>query len=143
MLILNPELVRFVGAQLTGVTAVAVERSATKLIEDHDEIGPFVTFVDVPQQRTRLKIVQSLSGGDLPGNLCGDSGLLEVWTSPNASQASRLKLAATAMIIDVRYEIGRKGAVGPAAVRIITFSVIASTGKIEPLVFTDASTGTD
>ncbi len=131
MLILNPDLVTFSGAAWAQVASVAIDRSASRLIEEHSDGGPFAVFVDTPEQRVTARVVQRLLGTDLPGPRLGDRGLVELSASPNRSQAGRVRVSFSAVITDIRIDVRPGG-----STRTVTLLAVSDDGKSEPVLVT-------
>lgn len=147
MLILNPDRVRFAGQAWPGVTAVVVDRSAERLVESWADMGPYAVLVDVAEQRVTIRVTLALSATDLPGPELGAQGLLEIWTSPTASAARRVRVAGQAVITGVRHEMGARGGAGGGAggggTRVITLAAVSDDGKLDPLFVAAAEVGPD
>jgi hypothetical protein len=141
MLILNPDRVRFQGQTWPEVRAVAVDRAAEKLIEERGDLGPYLIFSDVAEARVTIRVSQTLGTSDMLAPLPGDAGVLEWWTSPNASQAQRVRIQCDAVVTDVRHEVGSGN--GRGASRTISLLAISIDGKVDPLSTIAASTGPD
>jgi len=146
MLILNPDRVRFAGQAWPVVTAVMVDRSAERLVESWADMGPYAVLVDVAEQRVTIRVTLALSATDLPGPELGAQGLLEVWTSPTASAAQRVRVAGQAVITGVRHEMGARGVAASAAgagMRVVTLAAVSDDGKLDPLFVASAEVGPD
>lgn len=140
MLILNPASVRFKDTRLDHVSSVAVERHASRLVEEWSDAGPHAVLADCPEQRARLRIVRHLLHDDPAPPAPGDAGLLRLVTSPSAADAGRRELRAHAVLIAVAYSLagepGRKApgdAAAPAAVQTLTFALVSDDGAADPI----------
>ncbi len=148
MLILNPDRVRFDGQTWPDVLSLVVDRAATKLVEARTDQGPHTNFADVAEQRVTIRIAQVLGTSDMLSPLPGDAALLEWWTSPNASQAQRVRVQCDAVVTDVGHELGpllaaRRGKGSASALRTITLIATSSDGKVDPLSTIVANVGPD
>ena len=137
MLILNPDIVKFAGERMEGVVAVALDRRPAREIVEFDDLGPHVTFADVPEQRVEVVVRQELRAGDLGAMAPGDAGLLELWTGPGASDAGRRKLSATAVCLRIEHDLSRRA----GAARTIRFIAISSSSATDPVTIADAGAG--
>ena len=129
MLILNPDTVRFGGDLWPHVSSVVIDRAATRLVDDRTDTGPFSTFVDAPEQRITIRIVQELEATDVPGPTLAAAGEFEVLVSPNRSDAQRVRIRTQAVISDLRTDL-RKPA---SAARTITLIALSVDGKTDPI----------
>jgi hypothetical protein len=134
MLILNPRTVRFGAAAWEGVTSIAIDRLPQKHVEEWSDAGPYAVFADVPEQRTRLTVRQELTRDDLASPRPGEQASLTFCTSPTASDAARRRLAATAVVLEIRHEVSLKR----GAIRTITLAAISQDGATDPIAITDA-----
>lgn len=136
MLIVRPGSVVFDGAALAGVVRMAVERTASRELEEWQDTGPYCVFVDVPERRVRIKVEQELGAlepsqaGLWPGP--GAIGLLVVETARHAGDGDRTRLSTSAVVTDVRYAL--PGRTGPkAAVRTIELLAVSADGAVDPV----------
>ncbi len=139
MLALNPSTVTFNLRTFADVSLIALDRAAEKLIEEWSDAGPHTTFVDVAEQRTTIRIVQSISLGDLAGSqptdppALGESGNLVFFTAPSATSANRRMVTIPAVVTSVRHDLGAK-----PATRTVTLVAVSSAGGVDPVVVDDA-----
>lgn len=139
MIIVNPSGVQFGTTQLDGVMWVAVDRSATRLVREWSDEGPYARFIDAPEQHVSFMLQQEFHadlstpfvGGGAPG--VGTQAVLSILTQPNASDGAKRKLTATAVLVGVSHKVGSRG-----ATRLLKFEVVASDGVTDPVVVTDA-----
>jgi hypothetical protein len=133
MLILNPQLVRFGSATWENIAAIGIDRLPQRLVEVFGDLGPFPTFADVPEQRVRIRIVQSPARqGTAPAP--GDQAQLSFHTSPTAGDSGpRRRISMTAVVLSVEHEISLKR----GATRTIVLAAISSTGASDPIVMTN------
>ncbi|MBX3359693.1 MAG: hypothetical protein KF745_14835 [Phycisphaeraceae bacterium] len=128
MIILNPSSVTFAGRTLADTDAVLLDRTATRLAEEWSDSGPYCVLADVPEQRVQIRIVRRILRDDLAPPIPGEQGALSLVTSPNASDASRRRLAATAVVTAVSHQVSAK-----AATQTITLLVLSATGAADPV----------
>jgi hypothetical protein len=133
MLLLNPRHITFGAARWDDVIAIAIDRSPHRTVEEWSDLGPYAVLVDIPEQRTRIQVVQELARDDVTAPRPGEQATLTFYTAPTPSDAGRRKVSATAVILDVRHELSlRKG-----AIRTVTLAAVSS-GSADPVSITDA-----
>ncbi len=132
MLILNPARVRFAGAAWEDVTRIAIDREAARPIAEWGDAGPHVVLADVPEQRVRITIERQLVRDGMDGPRPGESGELTFYASPAGSEAGRVRVRATGVVIAVTHELsGRKG-----AIRTVELLAVSSDGAADPVAVT-------
>jgi hypothetical protein len=135
MLILNPHQVTFGATRLDAISSIKIDRLPRMTIEEWTDLGPYAALADVAEQRIRIRIVQTISRGDLLTLLPGAQGTLAFHAAPNRSDVGRRKISLTAVILACEHELsGSRG-----ATRAITFAAI-SDGAADPITITDAPT---
>ena len=134
MLVLNPRLVTFGGESWEDVAAVSIDRVAARLVEEWSDAGPHAVFVDAPERRVTVRVVQE-PAGDAPGApLPGDSGELVVFTAPGAGDAGRKRVSCGAVVTRVEHEVSlRRG-----SVRTVTLAAVSADGAADPIAVEDA-----
>lgn len=137
MLLLHPRLVRFGPASWDHITAVAIDRSAHRTVEDWTDLGPYAAHADVPEQSVRIRITQELEEGDPGSPRPGEQATLTLCTAPTLGDAGRRRLTATAVILDVAHDLALKR----GALRVITLAAISPDGSTDPIQITDATDG--
>lgn len=136
MLLLNPRTAKFGDMRWTEITAIAIDRTPRRRVEEWSDEGPYAVFADVPEQRVRIVITQELVQSDTDPPIPGAQDTLIFYTSPAPADSARKKVSATAVILDVRHELSLK----KGAVRTITLAAV-SDGASDPITITDASSG--
>lgn len=133
MLVLNPRLVTFDQQSWQNVTAVSIDRTATKETVEWSDMGPHVALADVPEQRVTIKVIQSLDADDLDATKPADAGSLTLHTSPAASDAGRKRISAQVVVTKVEHEISLKR----GAVRTVTMVAVSPDGQADPILVED------
>jgi hypothetical protein len=136
MLLLNPRTVRFGQATWENISAAIIDRAPHKTIEEWSDSGPYATFADCPEQRTRITILQELNSEDVTAPRPGDSATLTLYTSPGADRG-RKKVSCAAVVLAVIHELSLK----KGALRTIQLAAISPDGSTDPITLTDASDG--
>jgi hypothetical protein len=134
MLILNPKKVTFAGAAWPNVTALTIDRTASRLTIGHTDAGPHPTFADAPEQRTGIKVMVELDQGDVNAPRPGDQGTLTFVTSPTPTDAARRRVTLTGVITNVTHELSTKR----GALRTIDLIAISTNAAADPISVTDA-----
>lgn len=114
MLILTPETVTLGPVTLDRVVAFTVDRTASVMVENWSDLGPFQVYADATEQRVVFTIVQELSESRDGWLRPGDLTSLSVRFAPSGGdQGRRTLMCASAVVDSVRHELGR-GAAGGA-----------------------------
>jgi hypothetical protein len=137
MLLLNPSTVRFGTTNLPNITAIAIDRTPRRRVEDWSDLGPYATIADVPEQRIRIHLTQELTESDAAPPTPGQQATLSFYTAPARADSARKKFTATAVILEVKHEISQKR----GATRTIVLAAISEGGTTDPIAVTDASNG--
>lgn len=132
MLLLNPRSVTFGSATWGGVTSVVIDRDGSRVIADQGDEGPYTVYADVSEQTVRVRVVQELAGDDLDDPIPGEQAALSFTTAPNSGSQSATTVSMTAVVTDVKYEIGRRGT--PS--RSVSLIAVSSDGLTDPVVVT-------
>ena len=135
MLILNPEIVRFESHAWDDVAAVAIDRAAKRLIEDHSDEGPFAAFADVPEQTVTIRVQRRLAGDDADDPALGASGELVFYLARPGADQSRKRFTITCAVTAIRCDLP---AAGKPATKTISF-IAHSEGGSDPVTTTDAA----
>lgn len=130
---INPRVVKFGTASWEGVTSIAVDRGADKVVAEVSDLGPHVVFVDVPEQRVIARVTADLLTDDLGPPRPGDSGALVFFTSPAGTDGGRKKVSMTAVVTAVRHPGGPRG-----FARVIDLIAVSSDGVADPVTIVDA-----
>ncbi|QYK47540.1 MAG: hypothetical protein KF838_12200 [Phycisphaeraceae bacterium] len=129
MLLLSPRTVSFGDSTWANVALVTIDREASRSVIAYTDTGPHPTFVDAPEQVTRIKIVQELASEDLGAPRPGEVGMFELFTSPTSTNRPRTRLAAEACVESVTHEVSLKR----GAVRTITLIALSTDGATDPI----------
>lgn len=132
MLILNPRIVRFGAIVWNDVEAITIDRTAKTVVEDFGDLGPHVTFADVPEQRVRIRIIQQPVREGVNAPRPGDQATLSFHTSLTGGDTGRRKISTTAIVTAVEHELAAPR--GPR--RTIALLAISDTGAADPITMT-------
>ena len=136
MLILNPKSVKFGAAVWDEVTAVVVDRAASRTVAEWGDLGPHAVAVDVPEQSVRVRVVRGVSAGDIDVPRPGDAATLTFYTSPAGNELRRRRVSCAAVVLGVSHELSQ----GRAA-RTVTLQAVSSDGAADPISVVDAPGG--
>ena len=149
MLFLQPKEVTFASQTWVDVSAVVVDRAASRVVREWDDTGPFVRFADVPERMVTVRVVQNITRGDLSAPALGSEGLLSFTTAPTAADAGRKRCTVNGIVTGVTYDLGRAGggtrfggalsAMGMSATRTITIVATSVNTQLDPVVLTDVN----
>jgi len=127
MIVLRPDEVRFGTSVWEKVARVSVDRLSSQRVEEFDDLGPHVVFVDVGKQRAVIRVTQEIDGDDIGGPIPGDlEGLSFVGSS--GSDARRVKVVADAVVESVLNKVSDYG-----STRVITLIAVSSDGSVDPI----------
>lgn len=131
MLVSSPKAVRYADLFLENVESIVVERSAHRIIEEWADGGAHAVFVDVPQQRTSVKLVRRLAPGEQPEPrfVPGLSGVLGFFDGPGGSDASLTEVNIRCVLTGVRYETFAE----PTR-QVLTMLAVAESADADPVV---------
>lgn len=137
MLVLNPRVVKFGAEVWRDVTAVIVDRSASREAVEWSDGGPHAVLADVPEQRVEIRIVQEVSRDDVDAPRPGEQGQMVFYTSPMSTDAARRKVSATAVVLEAGHELSlRRG-----ALRTVRLIAVSADGSADPITVEDAAGG--
>ncbi len=128
MLILNPQQVTFDGVDWREVESIAVDRLGHRLVQEWSDEGPWMVFVDVPEQRLRVVLRQRVDEGALSSPTPGDAGLLRFEAARSSSDAGRVSVEMEATIGEVRHDLTRNG-----GVRSMVLWAVSVDGATDPV----------
>ena len=130
---LAPERVELLGLSLEGVSAVAVDRRAARVVTEWGDLGAHAVMADVPEQRVTVRIVRRVSGADggmFAGVITpGAMGELLFTAAAGAGDGGRRRVSADVVVTAVEHELreGRGGA------QTITCVAVSADGAADPV----------
>lgn len=149
MLFVQPREVMFGSQKWEDVTAVTVDRVATRVVREWDDTGPHLRFVDVPDRMVTVRVMQHLGRGDLTAPALGSESTLTFVTAPTASDVGRRRVTVTGVVTGVTHALSQSGFArfsggagrlgGVSATRTITLIATSVSGSVEPVVISDES----
>jgi hypothetical protein len=128
----HPRTVRFGSLVWDDVIAVAIDRSAHRLVEEWSDAGPYAAFADVPEQRVTIQVVQQVGAEDLAAPRPADQAVLTFDTAPTAAESARRRVTATAVVTAVAHDLSQKR----GATRTITLVAVSPDGAADPIAIT-------
>lgn len=133
MLFLNPQRVTIGSLVLDNVQSIAVDREARRLVEEWTDLGRYAAFADVPEQRTRIRLLRALTRSEATPLRPGDQALLRFRVASGASAAGVRELAATVVVTAVDHTLSAR----QGAVQRIEALAISPDGGADPITETD------
>lgn len=127
MIVLRPDEVRFGGSLWEGVARVSVDRLSVSTVDEWDEIGPHLVFVDVAKQRAVIRVSQEISGDDFSGPIPGELALFSFYGS-SGSDADRRRVYTDAVVESVLNKVSDYG-----SSRVITLIAVSNNGSVDPI----------
>lgn len=109
MIVQNPGMVRFGSFAWESVPLVAVERVGTRVIEEHDDRGPFAAFVDVAEQSVNIRVQRTVAADDLDEPALGMAGELVFFAAPPTDERRRRRITISCVVVGIRVEPGTGG----------------------------------
>lgn len=95
---------------LPGVTHVAVDRRATRLVVEHGPLGPHAAFVDAPEQRVDLALTRRIQPGE-PAHAAlrpGAQGVLSFTARAATGDLGGAQVSAAVVLASVEHSIDAK-----------------------------------
>ena len=134
MLILNPRVVRFGGRVWEDVSAVVVDRQATRAVTEWSDLGPHAVLVDAPEQTVTVRVVQQVARDDVGTPVPGELAELSFFTAPAGGDTPRWRVGALCVVTAATHELSLKN----GAVRTVRLVALSSDGAADPVTLEDA-----
>ena len=128
MLILNPTSVILGNQILPNVSSIAIDRAASRQLIEWSDEGPHIVFIDCPEQRITITLVQELSRGELSIPAPGTSLQLVFQTSIDSSHAGWSVISIPVVLLAAKHESKARG-----FVRTLSLVAISSNGISDPV----------
>ncbi len=135
MIWLNPQSVTLGSLNLTDVTIVAIDRAASRLVIEHTDLGPYVGFVDVPEQRVSIKLAREVRASEASPAKPGDQLTLSFRSSPNASGTPGRAVSASVVVTAVEHSFSPRAGLRQE----INAIAVSSDGAADPITETETS----
>jgi len=132
MIWMNPRNVSFAGQPLRQVESIIANRRAEGVVAEYGQGGPFVQFVDVPQQRVTLMIERIVTQDEPMDLRPSQQGTLVFESAPSLSEGSGRRVSCTAVLIGVEHALNTKRGM----VQKIEAIAVSSNGSTDPLADT-------
>ncbi len=130
MIWLNPKTVDLGGTILDNVSSVSIDENSSRLVVEHQDDGPHVVFVDVPERKIVVKIRRRVVTDEVLGIDLGDSRALTMRTTDSGGDGlNGAQVTATVVVTDLAYDVDRKR----GAELVITAIAVSSDGAIDPV----------
>ena len=127
MIVLRPDEVQFGADVWERVARVTIDRLSMGTVDQWDELGSHLVFVDVSKQRAVVRISQEIEGDELDGPTLGEKNLLSFYTS-NGTDVDRQRVHCYAVVESVMNKVSDYG-----STRVITLIAVSSDGSIDPV----------
>jgi hypothetical protein len=127
MIVLRPDEVKFGSDVWERVARVSVDRLSSQTIDEFDDRGPHVVFVDVGRQRAVIRVTQEIDGDDFGGPIPGDLEELS-FVGSAGSDAGRVKVTTDAVVESVLNKVSDYG-----STRVISLIAVSSDGSVDPI----------
>ncbi|MBY0308427.1 MAG: hypothetical protein K2Q09_06770 [Phycisphaerales bacterium] len=140
MLILNPQSVSLGSAQLTGITAVVIDRATVAPLEQWAATGPWCALADSTKRRITVTLKQELPAPLNAGPQLGTQAELRLTVAPTRADASRRRIRCTCVVTAVEHAL--PSAPGKPAARTVTLLAVATgapAGANDPVVIEEVS----
>ncbi len=140
MIWLHPKSVVLFGAELAGVKAVTVSRTAKNVLEEWTDSGPYAAFVDATGVSVEIVIEREAVQGsvDLAGDISpGDQGELLLTSAPSSGSAHSEHVTATVVVVAVKHTL--HGGSGP--VQRVVCRGVSDDGVAAPIAIVVAEKG--
>jgi hypothetical protein len=127
MIVLRPGEVKFGSDDWDNVARVSVDRLSSQTIDEWDDLGPNLVFVDVVRRRAVIRVSQEIVGDDLSSPIPGDLGVFSFVGSAGSDVGER-KVEANAVVESVLSKVSDFG-----STRVITLIAVSSDGSVDPI----------
>ena len=131
MLILSPSNVLFGSLACPTVSSIMIDRATTRRIIEWNDDGPHPVFVDCPEQRITITVVQELAQGDLSAPVPGTSATLSFAAALNRSGAGWSRVSVPAVLVGVTHDSKPRG-----FIRSLSFIALSPRGDADPVSIT-------
>ncbi|MGP1273640.1 MAG: hypothetical protein ACTS22_09940 [Phycisphaerales bacterium] len=129
MLVLRPETVSFGGSAWSGVDAVTIERSAARTVDEFGDLGRFMAYADVPEQRVTVQVMGVADRGWSQPVSPGDAGDLVFESSRGRTDGGRSRVTVSCVVVRVKED----WRVGGASRTVTLVGVSADGGASDPV----------
>jgi len=109
------------------VTRVSIDRLAVQTVDEWDDLGSNLVFVDVVRHRALIRVSQEIEGDDFDGPIPGDMDVFS-FVSSAGSDAGLKTVSASAVVESVLNKISDFG-----STRVITLIAVSSDGSVDPI----------
>jgi len=133
MLSINPTRVKFGEREWGDVSLIAIDRSAVRLALEWSDLGPHAAFADCPEQRVDVKVVRAVNDADVDSPRPGESATVAFLASPRGTDAGRVRVSFTGVVVAVRHEVGARG-----ATRTVQLVAVSVDGAADPITISEA-----
>lgn len=127
MVVLRPDEVKFGGSVWSKVARVTVDRLSSQTVDEWDDLGSHLVFVDVVRQRAVIRVSQEVVGDDFEGPIPGEFGAFS-FVGGSGSDAGLVKVEADAVVESVLHKVSDYG-----STRVITLIAMSSDGSVDPI----------
>lgn len=127
MVVLRPDEVKFGSSVWAKVARVSIDRLSSQTIDEWDDLGSHLVFVDVARQRAVIRVTQEIDGDDFDGPTPGEFGVFE-FVSSNGSDVGRRVIRADAVVESVLNKVSDYG-----STRVITLIAVSDDGSKDPI----------
>lgn len=132
MIWMNPSNVSFGGQPLARVESIIANRRAEGVVAEYGQAGPFVQFVDVPQQRITLMIERIVTQDEPMDLRPSQQGTLVFESARSLSEGEGRRVSCEAVLIGVEHALSTKRGM----VQKIEAIAVSSSGSTDPLADT-------
>lgn len=129
MIWISPELVQLGSLVLDNVEMVAIERRARHVVLEQSDLGPHVTFADVPAMRVDVRILRRVVETETLSLQPGDAVALTMRVSAGASAAGIVKITATVVITGIDYELSKS----KGGMQRVVATAVSIDGVLDPI----------
>jgi len=128
MIVLEPDEVKFGSDVWSGVARVTVDRVSMGTVDEWDDLGSHLVFVDVARQRAVIRVTQEIDGDDFGGPVPGEKESFS-FTSSSGTDADRRRVACDVVVESVMNKVSDYG-----SSRVITLIAVSGDGVDDPIL---------
>lgn len=132
MVALFPASVTLNTLELPGVESVVVNRSASRLIVEHSDLGPHPAFIDAPERRTQVVVRRRVQQDEPSPAKPGDAVTVALSLAESAAPARLRRFSAACVVSSVTHD----AAPGRAVIQVITLLAWSTDGVADPVTET-------
>jgi len=127
MVVLRPSEVKFGSKIWKNIARVSVDRVALSTVDEWDDFGSHLVFVDVARQRVVIRVTQEIEGDDFDGPALSEFEEFS-FVGSNGTDVGRIRVKADVVVESVLNKVSDFG-----SSRVITLVAVSEDGSEDPI----------